>query len=63
MTVCIDTAVLVHIFGRRARHPEILRALTSGELSLAISNEILFEYEEVVTRMLGAASWRRIVRA
>jgi putative PIN family toxin of toxin-antitoxin system len=62
MIVCIDTGVLVQIFGSNPRHPEILQALLRGKLSLALSNEILFEYQEVVTRMLGPASWRRVVR-
>jgi putative PIN family toxin of toxin-antitoxin system len=62
MIVCVDTGVLVQIFGRNARHPAILQALLTGKLSLAISNEILFEYEEVITRMLGLASWNRVLR-
>jgi putative PIN family toxin of toxin-antitoxin system len=62
MTVCIDTGVLVQIFGHRARHDALLHALLSGRLSLAVSNEILFEYEEVITRMLGPAIWPRVLR-
>lgn len=53
MRVCIDTNTLVQLFGRQAAHPAILNALLAGQLTLALSNEILFEYQEVLTRMLG----------
>jgi putative PIN family toxin of toxin-antitoxin system len=62
MTVCLDTNVRVQIFGQRARYPSILQALLAGKVALALSNEILFEYEEVVTRMLGPTSWQKIGR-
>ncbi len=62
MTVCVDTNVLVQLFGRQAPYLPILNALLSGELTLAVSNEILFEYQEVVAEMLGSAGWPRVVR-
>ena len=63
MTVCIDTNALVQLFGRQAAHPAILNALLAGQLTLALSNEILFEYQEVLTRMLGPEVWPRLTRA
>src|SRR2546423_14581505 len=62
MTVCIATNVLVQIFGRNSRYLAILNALLAGALGLAISNEILLEYQEVISEMLGPAGWSRIVR-
>ena len=47
MTVCLDTSVFLQIFGRRQPFYPILRALLDGRLTLALSTEILFEYEEV----------------
>jgi predicted nucleic acid-binding protein len=41
MTVCLDTNVLVRIFGTRQPFRPILRALLDGRLTLAVSTEIL----------------------
>ena len=61
MTVCLDTNVFLQIFGRRQPCYPILRALLDGWLTLAVSNEILLEYEEVTTRLSGAERWREVV--
>lgn len=60
MRVCIDTNVLVRLFGTRSPFAEIKGALVAGMLELAVSNEILFEYEEVVTRLTDGSRWRQI---
>jgi putative PIN family toxin of toxin-antitoxin system len=60
MTVCLDTNVFLQIFGRRQPFHPILRALLSGQISLAVSNEILLEYEEVTTRLSGSERWRNV---
>ena len=49
MRVCFDTNVLIQVFTRRSPFNEIRDALTDGALTLVVSNEILFEYEEVIT--------------
>src|SRR5207302_9461892 len=59
MTVCFDTNVLMQLFGRDAPFRPILEALLPGELALAVSNEVLTEYEEVVTRILSPIQWQR----
>jgi putative PIN family toxin of toxin-antitoxin system len=61
MTVCLDTNIFLQIFGRRQPYYPILRALLDGRLTLAVSNEILLEYEEVITRLSGAVRWREVV--
>ena len=63
MTVCVDTNTLIQLFGRQAAHGALLNALLTGQLALAVSNEILFEYQEVLTRMLGPQSWQGLARA
>jgi putative PIN family toxin of toxin-antitoxin system len=61
MTVCLDTGVLLQIFGRKQPFQPILRALLDGRLTLAVSTEILLEYEEITTRLSGAERWRDIL--
>lgn len=61
MTVCLDTNVFLQIFGRKQPYHQILRGLLEGRLTLAVSNEILLEYEEVTVRLSGAERWRDIV--
>ena|SRR5438876_9909361 len=61
MTVCLDTNVFLQIFGRRQPHHQILRALLDGRLTLAVSNEILLEYEEVTGKLSGAQRWRDVL--
>jgi uncharacterized protein len=61
MTVCLDTNVFLQIFGRKQPYYPILRALLDGRLTLALSNEILFEYEEITTKLSGAERWREVV--
>lgn len=55
MRVCIDTNVLVQLFGTARPYRKIADALQQGRLELALSNEILFEYEETITQLSGAA--------
>jgi uncharacterized protein len=61
MTVCLDTGVLLQIFGRKQPFQPILRALLDGWITLAISTEILLEYQEIITQLSGAERWRDVV--
>ena len=54
MTVCLDTGVFLQVFGRKQPFYPILRALLDGRLTLALSTEILLEYEEVTIKLSGA---------
>ena len=60
MTVCLDTNVFLQIFGRKQPYHQILRALLAGRLMLAVSNEILLEYQEVTVKLSGADRWREV---
>lgn len=60
MLVVIDTHVLLRLFGRRAQHREIREALLTGQLSWAVSTEVLLEYEEIVVAKAGRLAWQRI---
>jgi putative PIN family toxin of toxin-antitoxin system len=55
MTVCIDTNVLVGMFGRTAPWLLIRQAVLDGRILWALSNEILLEYEEIFTREMSAS--------
>ena len=60
MTVCLDTNLLIE--GRRPehRHFPILDALIKGRMVWALSNRILTEYEEIVSRHCGRREWLRV---
>jgi uncharacterized protein len=58
MTVCLDTGVFLQIFGRRQPFYAILRALLDGRIVVALSTEILLEYEEVTVGLSGTERWR-----
>ena len=60
MRVCLDTNVLVRLFGTRPQFAAIKHALLTGGLDLAVSNEVLLEYEEVIVRLSGRDRWRQI---
>ena len=61
MRVCIDTNVLVQLFGTGRPYRRITDALQHGRLELAVSNEILFEYEETVALLSGQARWQMVI--
>ena len=62
MRVCIDTNVLVQLFGRGQAARPIRNALLSGRIELALSTEILLEYQEAITRLSGASRWEQVER-
>ena len=61
MRVCIDTNVLVQLFGTTRPYRPIVDALQQGRLELAVSTEILLEYEETVTQLSGQARWQMVM--
>ncbi len=60
MIVCIDTNVLVQLFGAKSPYPEIKAALAGGRITLAVSTDILLEYEEVIIRLSSAYRWQTV---
>ena len=62
MRVCIDTNALVQLFGRNEVGRPIRDALLAGRIELAVSNEILLEYEETITLLSGPARWQQVER-
>jgi putative PIN family toxin of toxin-antitoxin system len=62
MRVCVDTNVLVQLFGSARPFAPIADALQQGGLEFAVSNEILLEYEETLTRLSGQGRWQMVWR-
>jgi uncharacterized protein len=50
--VVLDTNVIVSMIGRLSPNRWIFDKILAGDFILCISNEILFEYEEILTRRI-----------
>jgi putative PIN family toxin of toxin-antitoxin system len=62
MTVCIDTNVVLGMFGRNGPWLPIRQALIDGRLIWAVTTEILLEYEEVAAREMGSTAAGQLIR-
>ncbi len=62
MTVCIDTNVVLGMFGHAMPHLPLRQALFAGKLIWAVSTEILLEYEEIVAREMGVLEAEKMLR-
>lgn len=61
--VVLDTNCLVMAIPRRSPYHRILLDLLAGKYVLCISNEIILEYEEILTRKMGRTIAGNIVNA
>ena len=62
MIACLDTNIVVQALAEgHAFHP-ILDAWVVGQITWAVSTEVLLEYEEVLTRLGGPGRWRPLAR-
>ncbi|MEZ4988476.1 MAG: putative toxin-antitoxin system toxin component, PIN family [Saprospiraceae bacterium] len=53
MRIVLDTNVLVVSLSRKSRFFPILKDIRSGRIELLVTDEILFEYEEVIGRLMS----------
>jgi len=53
MNLVINTNVILVSLGSRSKYHWIFQNLRSAKFNLLISNEILFEYEEIVSQKMG----------
>jgi predicted nucleic acid-binding protein len=60
MRGCLDTTVLLERFDRDAPDLPLRQTLACGKIELAGSNEVLLEYEQVVTRLSGRSRWAMV---
>ncbi len=61
MTVCIDTNVLLQARPSMNRFHRILMAWMEGRFAWAVSNEIMLEYEEILTDKAGRARFEEFI--
>ena len=62
MIAVLDTNVVIQATDGSHPFSKIIDGWVQGKFLWAVSTDILLEYEEVMSRMLGAARWQRFVR-
>ena len=63
MKIVVDTNVLIASVGNKAFYNWLFKKIISGQLSLCISNHILYEYLEIIERKTTPSIAERIVAA
>ena len=63
MNVVLDTNCLLMSLSRRSQYYPVWRSLVRGEYVLCYSNEILAEYEEILTQKMGPIIASNIISA
>ena len=63
MNIVLDTNCLLMSLSRRSRYYPIWRNFVEGKYSLCITNEILTEYEEILTQKIGAEIASNVIKA
>ncbi len=61
MVACFDTNVLLPMLGLRHPLGAILDAWVDGRFHWAVTNEILTEYEEIVSPRIGRDRWNDFI--
>ena len=54
MTIVLDTNCLIQILPRQAEHRWLYDAILSGSITLALTTEILLEYEGIINRFYNS---------
>lgn len=63
MNIVLDTNCLLMSLSRRGRYYPIWRDFVSGKYTLCFTNEILTEYEEILTQKLGPEIASNVIKA
>ena len=63
MDIVLDTNCLLMSLSRRSRYYPIWRGFVDGKYSLCITNDILAEYEEILTQKVGPQITSNIIQA
>lgn len=63
MNIVLDTNCLLMQLSRRSRYYPIWRNFVDGKYSLCITNEILTEYEEILSQKIGAEIASNVIKA
>lgn len=63
MNIVLDTNCLLMSLSRRSPYYPVWRDFTGGKYTLCITNEILAEYEEILTEKVGAEIASNVISA
>jgi putative PIN family toxin of toxin-antitoxin system len=63
MNIVLDTNCLLMSLSRRSQYYPIWRDFVDGKYTLCISNDILAEYEEILTQKVGSQIASNIIKA
>ena len=63
MDIVLDTNCLLMSLSRRSRYYPVWRDFVDGKYTLCITNEILAEYEEILTQKVGPQIASNIIQA
>ena len=61
--IVLDTNVLLVSISRRSRYHWVFRAIVERRISLCLTTEIALEYEEIITRHMGASAAADVLEA
>lgn len=56
MKIVLDTNCLIHILGKNAEHHWLFEAILDGEISIALTTEIINEYEEILNSFFQSST-------
>lgn len=62
MKAVVDTNVLLTIISKRSRYRWVFDCIISGKIRICVSNEILFEYREVLELKTNASIAESILK-
>lgn len=63
MNIVLDTNCLLMSLSRKSRYYPVWRDFVSGKYTLCFTNEILTEYEEILTQKLGPFIASNVIKA
>jgi len=63
MNIVLDTNCLLMSLSRRSRYYPVWRHFVDGKYTLCITNEILAEYEEILTQKVGSEIASNVIKA
>ena len=63
MNIVLDTNCLLMSLSRRSRYYPVWRNLVDGKYTLCFTNEILAEYEEILTQKIGPEIASNVIKA
>ena len=61
LKIVLDTNILIAITGRRSPFRWVFDCIIEGKIILCVSNEILFEYQEILTKKTSAEVAENVV--